>query len=155
MISVGCTTSSRSHQVTTQTHFKRVHEPPLLNYAFYIRKSDGTSLLGSSNLTTRYWTGVLSIFDSPDCLGDPGKCRASMEFEGGLSCAKFVSPTKVRLVCEKNRFSCISSADPTTDPLVVLVGVWCHVMVVRWLSDIFHVRHETGIAIDVVRDDLQ
>ena len=57
---------------------------------------DGTSLLGASNFTTRYWDGILSVFDSPDCLGDQTKCRASMTFEGGLGCAKFISSSKVR-----------------------------------------------------------
>lgn len=56
---------------------------------------DGTSILGSSNMCTRYWAGILSVFNSPDDLADQSKCRASMEFEGGLSCAKFVSGSKV------------------------------------------------------------
>ena len=56
---------------------------------------DGTSILGSSNMCTRYWAGILSVFHSPDDLTDQKKCQSSMEFEGGLSCAKFVSGSKV------------------------------------------------------------
>jgi hypothetical protein len=35
------------------------------------------------------------VFHSPDDLTDQTKCQSSMEFEGGLSCAKFVSGSKV------------------------------------------------------------
>lgn len=62
---------------------------------FYKTISDGTSILGSSNMCTRYWTGILSVFDSPDDLADSTKCRSSIEFEGGLSCARFVTGSKV------------------------------------------------------------
>lgn len=56
---------------------------------------DGTSILGSSNMCTRYWAGILSVFHSPDDMTDQTKCQSSIEFEGGLSCAKFVSESKV------------------------------------------------------------
>ncbi len=48
-------------------------------------------------MCTRYWAGILSVFKSPDDLADQEKCHASMEFEGGLSCAKFVSGSKVNM----------------------------------------------------------
>jgi hypothetical protein len=35
------------------------------------------------------------VFNSPGDLTDQTKCQTSMEFEGGLSCAKFVSGSKV------------------------------------------------------------
>ena len=44
---------------------------------------------------TRYWTGFLSIFNSPHDLGDNKKCKTHKEFEGGIACAKFVSNSKV------------------------------------------------------------
>lgn len=56
---------------------------------------DGTSILGSSNMCTRYWAGILSVYRSPNDLADQTNCYSSMEFEGGLSCAKFVSGSKV------------------------------------------------------------
>ena len=35
------------------------------------------------------------MFHSPDDMTDQTKCQSSMEFEGGLSCAKFVLGSKV------------------------------------------------------------
>lgn len=44
---------------------------------------------------TRYWTGHLSIFNSPEDLGDVSKCKAYKEFDGGIASAKFISNSKV------------------------------------------------------------
>lgn len=35
------------------------------------------------------------MYNSPDAVTDQTQCQSSMEFEGGLSCAKFVSGSKV------------------------------------------------------------
>lgn len=95
---------------------------------------DGTSLLGSSNFTTRYWDGILSVFDSPDCLGDQTKCRASMTFEGGLGCAKFISSSKVVVGLDSGGVSLIDVITDTGSGMTILASSLEHDNVVSSLS---------------------
>ena len=68
---------------------------------------DGTSLLASSNMCSRYWTGHLSVYNTPEDLGDNSKCKSYMEFDGGIPCAKFISDSKVTFILHDSRF-CLS-----------------------------------------------
>jgi len=45
---------------------------------------------------------MLSIFNSPEGLGDVTQCLSSIQFDGGLSCAKFVPdcPDKVNFLIQ-------------------------------------------------------
>ncbi|XP_046440277.1 methylosome protein 50-like [Daphnia pulex] len=96
--------------------------------------SDGTSILGSSNMCTRYWAGILSVFHSPDDLTDKTKCQSSMEFEGGLSCAKFVSGSKVMVGLDSGCVSILNVRPDSGSGIGMLASVVEHDNVVSSLS---------------------
>jgi len=96
---------------------------------------DGTSLLASSNMCSRYWTGHLSVYNTPEDLGDNSKCKSYMEFDGGIPCAKFISDSKVLVGLDTGCMSLIDvNAGSETGSPVVLTSVTEHDHVVTSLS---------------------
>lgn len=51
---------------------------------------DGSTLLGCSNLTGRFWCGSLWYFDSAELTPDVNKCLAAVECETGVCDGKFL-----------------------------------------------------------------
>lgn len=95
---------------------------------------DGTSILGSSNMCTRFWAGILSVYNSPDAVTDQTQCQSSMEFEGGLSCAKFVSGSKVIVCLDSGSVSLLNVRPESGSGIDMLASVVEHDNVVSSLS---------------------
>ena len=58
-------------------------------------ETGGVSLLSSSNFCSRYWSGNLAFFSSPNLLGSPTDCYSFINLDSGVPCAKFISDLKV------------------------------------------------------------
>lgn len=77
---------------------------------------DGKTILGSSNLTGRYWGGSLWCFNNADDAPNIEKCLAGVETEAGISDAAILGKDKIIIGLDSGSVELISLK---SDPIIL------------------------------------